>query len=125
MSTRHNTSGILSETGTLIFFPGLALEHLKAENTPEPWTIYSVLHLDFNAEKYSEKDSLNISLDRQISSFEELYGIEKRAASFSGRFIQVIREAHKQTGKQVVVLVDEYDKPLLEVMDNREIYDDF
>lgn len=106
-------------------FTGLVLEKLEEENTEQPWTVYPVLHLDFNAEKYSEKGSLNISLDRQLGTFEDLYGISRKESSFSGRFIQVIRAAHGQTGKQAVVLVDEYDKPLLEVMENRELYEDY
>ena len=106
-------------------FKGLALEKQEEENTPHPWTTYPVLHFDFNAEKYAETGSLNIVLDRHLCLFESQFGIQTKAATPSGRFIQIIRTAHERTGKQVVVLVDEYDKPLLEVMDNRELYEDY
>lgn len=106
-------------------FSGLAVERLEEQNSPAPWTVYPVLHLDFNAEKYTEKGSLNSVLDRHLCSFESLFHIQKKADTPSGRFIQVIRTAHELTGKQVVVLVDEYDKPLLETMDDRILYEDF
>ena len=90
-------------------FEGLAMERLETE-----WTEYPVLHMDFSRRKYTDVEKLEELLDLQISEWEELYGSERKASTFSGRFEEVIRCAYGKTGRQVVVLVDEYDSPLLD-----------
>ena len=90
-------------------FEGLAMERLETE-----WTEYPVLHMDFSRRKYTDEDKLNELLNIQISHWEELYGSDEKETSFSGRFEGVIRRAYEKTGRQVVVLIDEYDSPLLD-----------
>ena len=90
-------------------FEGLAMERLETE-----WAEYPVLHMDFSRRKYTDEDKLNELLNIQISHWEQLYGSDEKECSFSGRFEGVIRRAYEKTGKQVVVLVDEYDSPLLD-----------
>ena len=90
-------------------FEGLAMECLETE-----WTEYPVLHMDFSRRKYTDEDKLSELLNIQISHWEELYGSDEKEYSFSGRFEGVIRRAYQKTGRQVVVLIDEYDSPLLD-----------
>ena len=97
-------------------FEGLAMERLETE-----WTEYPVLHMDFSRRKYTDEDKLNELLNIQISHWEQLYGSDEKECSFSGRFEGVIRRAYEKTGKQVVVLVDEYDSPLLDTNSNPDL----
>ena len=97
-------------------FEGLAMERLETE-----WTEYPVLHMDFSRRKYTDEDKLNELLNIQISHWEQLYGSDEKECSFSGRFEGVIRRAYEKAGKQVVVLVDEYDSPLLDTNCNPEL----
>ncbi len=91
-------------------FQGLAMERLETE-----WNEYPVLHMDFSGSKYTDADKLREVLNIEISKWEKLYGKEKEEEiSFSSRFQGVIQRAYQKTGKQVVVLVDEYDSPLLD-----------
>ena len=90
-------------------FEGLAMERLETE-----WTEYPVLHMDFSGSKYTDAESLKVNLDVQISRWEALYGYNEKERTFSSRFEGVIQRAYEKTGKQVVVLVDEYDSPLLD-----------
>ena len=94
-------------------FEGLAMERLETE-----WTEYPVLHMDFSRRKYTDEDKLNELLNIQISHWEQLYGSDEKEYSFSGRFEGVIRRAYEKTGRQVVVLIDEYDSPLLDTNSN-------
>ena len=97
-------------------FEGLAIEQLETE-----WNEHAVLHLDLNAEDYSEIEGLRNGLELQLRSWEKVYGTSEEGLSYSGRFMQVIKEAYRQTGRGVVVLIDEYDKPLLRSMHNPEL----
>ena len=90
-------------------FEGLAMERLETE-----WTEYPVLHMDFSGSKYMDAESLKAALDVQISRWEKIYGSVENERTFSNRFEGVIQRAYLQTGKQVVVLIDEYDAPLLD-----------
>ena len=101
-------------------FEGLAIEQLETE-----WNEHAVLHLDLNAEDYSEIEGLRNGLELQLRSWEKVYGTSEEGLSYSGRFMQVIKEAYRQTGRGVVVLIDEYDKPLLRSMHNPELQDKF
>jgi hypothetical protein len=106
-------------------FKGLAVEKLEEENTSEPWTVYPVLHLDLNGKRYEDTSSLEQILNVNLSNWEKQYNTESKEKSPELRFMQVIRAIHQQTGRQAAVLVDEYDKPLIEVMDNRELFEDY
>ena len=90
-------------------FEGLAMERMETE-----WTEYPVFHIDFSGSKYTDADKLREVLNIEISRWEEIYGKREDEHSFSSRFQGVIQRAYQKTGKQVVVLVDEYDSPLLD-----------
>ena len=99
-------------------FKGLALEtYEEAEKDKrEIWQEYPVLYLDFNAENYRSPDGLETLLNTHLSLWEKEYGTETAENSFASRFTGLIRRAYEKTGKQVVILIDEYDKPLLQTM---------
>ena len=101
-------------------FEGLAIEKLESD-----WNTYPVLHLDLNAEKYDNKEALEKFLSWNLSVWEEVYGKDDSEDSLSSRFAGVIRRACEQTGRQVVVLIDEYDKPLLQAILNEELLDEY
>ncbi|MGP1601487.1 ATP-binding protein [Treponema sp.] len=99
-------------------FKSLALEtYEEAEKDKRAiWQEYPVLYLDFNAENYRSPDGLETLLNTQLSLWEKKYGTETAENSFASRFTGLIRRAYEKTGKQVVILIDEYDKPLLQTM---------
>ena len=97
-------------------FKGLAMEQLEKK-----WTVHPVLRLDLNIEKYDTVESLNNILESNLSHWEKIYGANPSDKSFSLRFAGIIRRACEQTGQRVVVLVDEYDKPLLQSIGNKEV----
>ena len=101
-------------------FEGLAIEKLE-----QNWFEYPVLHLSLNAEKYDSRERLERMLELQLESWEEMYGVDKGTMTYSGRFITIIRRAYEQTGRRVVVLVDEYDKPMLQTFDKPDLQEDF
>ena len=94
-------------------FKGLAIEDLEKE-----WVTYPVLHLDLNARKYETPFDLVAMLNQHLEKWELLYGNEKQERSPEERFAYVIERASILTGRNVVVLIDEYDKPLLQAMQN-------
>lgn len=91
-------------------FEGLAITALEEEE----WTVYPVLHIDFSKRKYLIADALRELLDENLRCWEEVYGRDEREQSYATRFENVIRRAYEQTGKQVVILIDEYDSPMLD-----------
>ena len=101
-------------------FEGLAIEKMETE-----WKEYPVLHIDLNAEKYDKPEKLNEILSNHLTQWELKYGKGIDERTLSSRFGGVIRRACEQTGQQVVVLVDEYDKPLLQAINNLELLDDY
>lgn len=101
-------------------FDGLAIEQLETE-----WKEYPVMHLSLNAEKYESPEHLEAVLELQLAEWESLYGTRLGATTFSLRFMSVIRNACEKTGRRVVVLIDEYDKPLLQTFHDKELQDKF
>lgn len=99
-------------------FKGLAIEQLETE-----WNEHTVLHLDLNAEKYDAPERLGIILKRHLNLWEETWGRDAEEESYSDRFAGIIRRAYEKTGRGVVVLVDEYDKPLLQALLDEELSD--
>ena len=103
-------------SGKKELFEGLAIEKVE-----EKWEKYPILHLDLNAEIYDTVESLNAILSNQLTQWEAVYGKGEDETTLSNRFKGVIQRAYEQTGKGVVVLVDEYDKPLLQAMHNDDL----
>ncbi|WP_286156512.1 AAA family ATPase, partial [Parabacteroides goldsteinii] len=101
-------------------FKGLAIEKLETD-----WLEYPVLHLDLNAEKYTSIEALTYILERHINGWEDTWGKDTRENSLSDRFIGVITRAYEKTGRQVVVLIDEYDKPLLQVFNDEKLQTEY
>ena len=101
-------------------FQGLAIEKLETE-----WEQYPVLHLDLNARKYETVADLVAMLNQYLEKWELLYGAEKQDRSPEERFAYVIEQACVKTGKQTVVLIDEYDKPLLQAILNEDLLDEY
>ncbi len=104
-------------------FKGLYLEKAEEEQAVlenrAAWQEYPVLYLDFNIGKYTDSGALNERLHVMLSEAESLYGISTSKEAqpfFASRFEKLLKGAYLQTGKQVVILVDEYDKPLLQTM---------
>lgn len=90
-------------------FQGLAMEHLEKE-----WNIYPVLHIDFSMTKYTAMTDLEERLNLQLREWERIYGNDPEEVSYAARFSGIIKRAYQQSGMTVVVLVDEYDAPLLD-----------
>lgn len=90
-------------------FEGLAMERLEKE-----WDTYPVLHIDFSLTKYTELSDLTGQLNLFLSRWENIYGENDAETSVSERLQGIILRAYQKTGKPVVVLIDEYDAPLLD-----------
>ena len=97
-------------------FTGLAMEKLEKD-----WIEYPILHLDLNIEKYDTPESLNNILEKSLVKWEELYGANPSERSLSLRLAGIIERAYQQTGQRVVILVDEYDKPMLQAIGNEAL----
>ena len=94
-------------------FRGLAIDSLEKE-----WAEYPVFHLDFNAINFTKPYALDETLQGFIDDAEKKYGIRSSITQFGLRFNQILEAAHEKTGRRAVVLIDEYDKPLLDVMNS-------
>jgi hypothetical protein len=97
-------------------FSGLAIETLETK-----WEKYPVLNVAFNGKEYRKHESLLELLDGFLSQWENQYEIERTAISPDSRFQYLIRTLYEKTGKKVVVLIDEYDKPILDTMHDKEL----
>ena len=101
-------------------FAGLYIEQAEAtiarQQNREPWEKHPVLHLELNAEYFSSLAVLENCLATHLAKWEKKYGEDGVAVTPAGRFRAVVQRAYEQTGKQVVILIDEYDKPLLETV---------
>ena len=92
-------------------FKGLAAEKLEKE-----WTAYPVLHFSMAGGKHMDKDQLELYLGYQLENQERILGITEHREWANNRLSDLIMTAYNKTGKQVVVLIDEYDAPLLDVV---------
>ena len=92
-------------------FKGLAIEKLEKE-----WTEYPVLHFDLSKGKHMEKEQLEVYLGYLLEDYEKIYGIVNHRDGINNRFSDLVEVIYQQTGKQIVVLIDEYDAPLLDVV---------
>lgn len=101
-------------------FEGLALEKFDSDWQPHP-----VLHMALNAWNYCGPESLLEKFDSDFERWEKLYGDEKKSWPHAERLRYIIEQAYARTGKKVVILIDEYDKPLLEAVGNSELQDTY
>ena len=98
-------------------FEGLYLEKWEEEQAAqggrEAWQQYPVLYLDLNAKNYESRENLENVLDRHLLIWENKYGVKEKRVDLEDRFQSLLRYIYETTHQQVIVLVDEYDKPLL------------
>lgn len=97
-------------------FQGLAMERLEKD-----WTVYPVLHVDFSLTKYTELSDLTGQLNLFLSRWEQIYGKNNEEETSAERLQGIVLRAYEQTGKQVVVLIDEYDAALLDSNSDTEL----
>ena len=97
-------------------FAGLAMGRLEKD-----WTQHPVLHVDFSRDNFAAQGVLEKTLNTILGNWERVYGREADDDTSAARFIRVIENAHARTGQQAVVLVDEYDKPMLDAIGSREL----
>ena len=96
-------------------FEGLAIEKLEKE-----WTEHPILHLDLNIARYASTSDLEDILNRNLVAWEKLYGADPAERSLPLRFAGIIDRAYHKTGQRTVILIDEYDKPLLQNLHDEE-----
>ena len=113
MSTIHSYF-----SGRKDLFEGLAIEKLEKE-----WLEHPVLHLDLNTRNYSDEKALTDELNKHLEYWEATYGNQFADRSIEERFTQIIKLAFEKTGRKVVILVDEYDKPMLQAIGNPKLQD--
>lgn len=103
-------------SGKKELFKGLAMERLEKE-----WYVYPVLHMDFSISKYMNADMLRSVINNRLVEWEKVYGREESENTFSLRLKGIIQRAYEQTGMQVVILIDEYDSPMLDSNNDMEL----
>lgn len=114
-------------------FKGLAIEKLEDARGEKAWLEYPVIYFSLSGGSYLEKDGLQQTLKRTLDLTEKEYGIDGGSYDLPNEFANDIEQLREKTGRKVVVLVDEYDKPLLETMTvneqqeeaNRQLYKNF
>lgn len=105
-------------SGKKELFEGLAIEKLEQE-----WMEYPVLHFDMSGGKHMEKEQLEDYLSNRLEAEERKWGITHTKRGANDRLTELITTAYKNSGKQVVVLIDEYDAPMLDVAHDKETLD--
>ena len=101
-------------------FKGLAIEKLEEQNK-DAWQPHPVFYFDFNGENYKNADALQRKISFMLNEWENDYNITSNNNTLSERFQILIKQAYKKSGYRCVILVDEYDKPLLDVIENEEL----
>ncbi|MCQ2218874.1 MAG: ATP-binding protein [Paludibacteraceae bacterium] len=99
-------------------FKGLAMEHLEKD-----WVEYPVFHIDFTGADYTDPTAVYDRMNIYLTAWEKEYGKSDDENSLGDRFYGVVSRAKQQTGKQVVILIDEYDKPLTDTIGYQEVQD--
>ncbi len=109
------------------FFEGRRelFKDLYIDSTDWIWESYPVFRLDLNINKYADPEALDAVLDNLFNKWETKYNVGGKSLEMSVRFRDIIEAAHEKTGKQVVILVDEYDKPLVGNLNNDENFDHY
>ncbi len=98
-------------SGRKDLFKGLAIDKLEKD-----WTEYPVLHFDMSLGKHMDKDALTRYIGSRLDENEAIYGISNKAVDLNDRLTNLIKTAYQKTGRKVVILIDEYDAPLLDVV---------
>ena len=101
-------------------FSGLEIDSMEKD-----WIEYPVLHLDLNTQKYENLDALDYILNDFLQKEEVKYGLTSQNKYYGPRFSAVIQKAYEHSGKRVVILVDEYDKPVLQAIGNDALQDEY
>ena len=101
-------------------FEGLAIDRLEQE-----WIKHPILHLDLNTEKYDTPEALDSKLNGFLAEHEAIYGKDDYRRTLCTRFEGLIRRVFEQTGHRVVILVDEYDKPMLQAIGNEALQTEY
>jgi hypothetical protein len=96
-------------------FEGLAIAGLEKE-----WIEYPVFHIDMNVEGYIDEESLYKALETNLIKLEDVWGKDERDTTPASRLLGLIHRVYEKSGQKVVVLVDEYDKPLVSTIDDPE-----
>jgi hypothetical protein len=104
-----------------LFLPSDDREPLAITVMEKDWIPYPVFHIDLNAGNYKDVEGLKNSLDNILFELEDTWGKEAREKSLPARFSGVIRRAAEESGRKVVILIDEYDKPFLQSMENNTL----
>ena len=100
-------------SGEKELFEGLAIESLEHD-----WESYPIFYIDFNSNDFTRPHTLQRLLEGMVADWEQEYGFSGNSEFSPGeRLARLLAHVHKLTGKRCVVLVDEYDKPLLDVLD--------
>ena len=107
-------------SGRKELFEGLAMESLEKD-----WTEYPVLHLNLTGSSYTDISHLKVSLDQHLRKWESLYDVTPMSEEVSSRFKDIIDAAYRKTGQKVVILIDEYEKPIIDNIDNPELMEQF
>jgi hypothetical protein len=107
-------------SGKRELFKGLAIEKLE-----QKWAKHPILHLDLNTAKYESKESLDSVLNDTLSYWEQSYGTSPTEVTPELRFKGIVRRACEKTGERVVILVDEYDKPMLQSIGNEKLTNEY
>ena len=102
-------------------FAGLAIDQKEDWD----WAVHPVMHLDLNTEKYDSKEKLENLLNDFLVKEEAKYGRQESETSLGLRFQGLIQRAYEKTSQRVVILVDEYDKPMLQAIGNKELQDEY
>ena len=117
---RHFGKSLLVSTlksyflGRKDLFNGLAISSLETE-----WTEHPVFHIDFNSTNFAKEVTLEQKINFMLNSWSTQYGLPSQEGKIDlgDRFVEILSGVHKITGQPAVVLIDEYDKPLLDVLD--------
>ena len=101
-------------------FDGLAIASLEKD-----WVKYPVLHFDLGGANYSDSEALEDKLQKQLDTLEARFGIVNEYKTIPVRFDNIIECAYGKTGRQVVILIDEYDKPIIDNLSRPELREKF
>ena len=99
--------------GNKDMFNGLQMAELEKD-----WVKYPVIHLSFAKAKTNDLDIFNETVGYMLREYEEKYGISAEGNGFNIRLLNIVEQAHKQTGQKVAIIIDEYDAPMLNAIDN-------